>query len=77
MSALYMSMTANEGEMQIEDDLAKGDNAPATAADLASPIVNMTDAPPTYSPESPTRSQIQNILPIEEELCPRKGRPLP
>lgn len=24
MSALYMSMSANEGEMQIEDDLAKG-----------------------------------------------------
>lgn len=24
MSALYMSMSANEGEMEIEDDLAKG-----------------------------------------------------
>ena len=24
MSALYMSMSANEGDMQIEDDLAKG-----------------------------------------------------
>lgn len=24
MSALYMSMSANEGELQIEDDLAKG-----------------------------------------------------
>lgn len=24
MSALYMSMSANEGEMQIEDDLARG-----------------------------------------------------
>jgi hypothetical protein len=43
MSALYMSMTANEGEMQIEDDLAKGENAPATAADLASPFDNKTD----------------------------------
>lgn len=28
MSALYMSMSANEGEMQIEDDLAKGNYAP-------------------------------------------------
>jgi hypothetical protein len=24
MSALYMSMSANEGDLQIEDDLAKG-----------------------------------------------------
>lgn len=24
MSALYMSMSANEGDMQIEDELAKG-----------------------------------------------------
>lgn len=78
MSALYMSMTANEGEMQIEDDLAKGENAPATAADLASPFDNIGRlTSPIYSPESPTGSQIQNILPIEEELCPRKGRPLP
>ncbi len=26
MSALYMSMSANEGDMQIEDELAKGMN---------------------------------------------------
>lgn len=26
MSALYMSMSANEGELEIEDDLAKGEN---------------------------------------------------
>lgn len=38
MSALYMSMSANDGELQIEDDLAKGmlplaapDSTPRTA----------------------------------------------
>lgn len=40
MSALYMSMTANEGEMQIEDDLAKG----TTASPLAVPAAPLEHA---------------------------------
>ena len=31
MSALYMSMSANEGDLQIEDDLAKGAKTPPNA----------------------------------------------
>jgi Ras GTPase-activating-like protein IQGAP2/3 len=31
MSALYLSMSANEGEMEIEDDLAKGESWAAGA----------------------------------------------
>ena len=29
MSALYMSISANDGDLEIEDDLAKGASAPA------------------------------------------------
>jgi hypothetical protein len=31
MSALYMSMSANEGDLEIEDELAKGMQAPLVA----------------------------------------------
>lgn len=31
MSALYMSMSANEGELEIEDDLAKGKSCTVTS----------------------------------------------
>jgi Ras GTPase-activating-like protein IQGAP2/3 len=35
MSALYMSMSANEGDLQIEDDLAKGTVFTQKEVDLA------------------------------------------
>lgn len=73
MSALYMSMSANETELEIEDELAKGKGywnrlgyverqltvyfLPNSTKDLA-------------------RTQVQDLLAVQEELRPRKGRPV-
>jgi len=51
MSALYMSMSANETDLEIEDDLAKGGNRPLRV-ERAAPLLTLR------SPEDPPRPQV-------------------
>lgn len=74
MSALYMSMSAGESELEIEDELAKG-GLPVnqTMHDKTLPLLILMRFD---SPESLAGSQVQDLLPIKEELRAREGRPL-
>lgn len=69
MSALYMSMSAQETDLEIEDELAKG---------LCSPESRPRDTKmltlPVYSAKDPPRPQVQDFVPIEKELRAREGR---
>ena len=62
MSALYMSMSANEGDLQIEDDLARGMLKPART------IVPLYLANDFHSPKGSPRTQVQDFVTVEEEL---------
>jgi hypothetical protein len=69
MSALYMSMSANESDLVIEDDLAKGVPQGLRGREQNVDTINSTKGSP--------RSQIENIFAVKEELCPREGCSLP
>lgn len=70
MSALYMSMSANETDLEIEDELAKGTFS-ALVAVRCSPFANY---PFSYnSAEEAPRLQGQNLVAIQTELRPGKG----
>ena len=73
MSALYMSMSANEGDLQIEDELAKGKvNCPRTLLwSVYAMLINRNSA------KGFARPQIEDFISVEEELCPRKRRAIP
>lgn len=67
VTALYLSMNANQRDLEIEDDLAKG---PLRYLIACPPANRLTDH---YSPESPPRAQIQDLVTIKEEFRTRKG----
>ena len=78
VTAVYLSMSAKEKDLEIDDDLAKGASAyPTTRPDLKSfslvLIFLRFCARPQYSPEIFERSQVENFVPVEEELRSRKG----
>ncbi len=62
MTTLYLSMSANEKDLEIEDDLAKGKGpyswhtSSITPADLPS------------SPKDTSGSEVQDFLTVEEEF---------
>lgn len=65
VTALYLSMSAKDKELEIEDDLARGIIQPVrmfNSARLTSP-----------SPKNPSRTQGKDLLAIEEELRSREG----
>ena len=67
MSALYLSMSAKEKDLEIEDDLARG----------RWPIVRLdewTACSCCNSSEGATRTQSQNLITIKEELRVGEGR---
>jgi Ras GTPase-activating-like protein IQGAP2/3 len=66
MTTLYMSMSANEKDLEIEDDLAKGTD----------PARNWLRKLLTHrkSTKNITRPEVQDILTVQEELCPRERR---
>ena len=69
VTALYLSMSAKDKELEIEDDLARGRlrvNCP--------PYPNILTM---FSPEDTARAQGQDFVPVQEELRPREGRPIP
>jgi hypothetical protein len=66
MTTLYLSMSANEKDLEIEDDLAKGTDHPRcrswnTLANLPS------------SPENTSGPEVQDLLSIEEEFRSGEG----
>ena len=66
MTTLYMSMSANEKDLEIEDDLAKGRQQSRRE-------VGCSSANYLSSPEDPPRPQIEDLVPIKEELRVREG----
>lgn len=67
VTALYLSMSAKEKDLEIEDDLAKGKPNASTLLDF--PCVSpCSDADSPCSPESIAGTQVQNFLSVEEEL---------
>lgn len=65
MSALYMSMSAQETDLEIEDDLAKGlSPIPRLQAEVLIKVPLLT----VRSPENTPGLEVQDLLPIQEEL---------
>lgn len=65
MSALYMSMSAQETDLEIEDDLAKGlFPTPLIQAEILTEVPLLT----VPSPKDTTGLEVQDFLPIQEEL---------
>jgi hypothetical protein len=61
----YLSMSAKEKDLEIEDDLAKGMHARRRRRRC---LFVLTDLP--RSPEDPSRAEGQDLLPVKEELRP-------
>ena len=59
-AAVYLSMSANNRDLEIEDDLARGMRCVETLIRCTYLLL--------HSSESTTRSQIEDIEPIEEEF---------
>jgi Ras GTPase-activating-like protein IQGAP2/3 len=72
MSALYMSMSANETDLEIEDDLAKG-MAPRSSTTVKRQAATLTQH---NSTKDTARPQVQDLVTVEEEFRSREGRPL-
>lgn len=72
MSALYMSMSANETELEIEDDLAKGELGLKSQPCHTSMILTCWDSAKGFA-----RTQGQNLVTVQEELRARERCPLP
>jgi Ras GTPase-activating-like protein IQGAP2/3 len=70
VTALYLSMSSKDKELEIEDDLARG----RPAAPTPSPLTSMLILP---SPEDSPRAQGQDLVAVQEELRPGKGCALP
>jgi hypothetical protein len=69
MSALYMSMSANDSDLVIEDDLAKG-----------RPCYKISPGHTAYvydSPEDPAGVKVEDLISVQEELRLGEGRPIP
>lgn len=64
MTTLYMSMSANEKDLEIEDDLAKGRRFRSIWARNLLTDLN--------SPKGIARLEIQDFLAIQEEFRPRE-----
>jgi hypothetical protein len=64
VTALYLSMSANERDMEIEDDLARGKSE---CFEDSSRELTLTA---TRSAENSTGSEDEDIRAVEEELCP-------
>lgn len=65
MSALYMSMSAQETDLEIEDDLAKGLSPPPPPPPPCSKshyLLSVRSSKDSSGPE------VQDLLPIQEEL---------
>lgn len=63
MSALYMSMSAQETDLEIEDELAKGLWCGETQQ-----LWTVAYYLP-YSTKDTTRPQVQDFVAVEKELC--------
>lgn len=66
VTALYLSMSAKDRDLEISDDLAKGiySNQVLSCANF---LLIMYNSPATFA-----RSENENLLPIQEELRPRE-----
>jgi hypothetical protein len=72
VTALYLSMSAKEKDLEIEDDLARG------IIQIRYRLVSeRSPANVLCSPKNPTRTQGQNLFPIKEEFRARKGCQIP
>jgi Ras GTPase-activating-like protein IQGAP2/3 len=69
VTALYLSMSAKEKDLEISDDLSKGEDQTV--------LVAVWDRLTPNSPEISARIEIKNIRPIQEELCAREGCSVP
>jgi Ras GTPase-activating-like protein IQGAP2/3 len=61
VTALYLSMSAKDKELEIEDDLARG------LFDHSGEICQLLT---NRSSEDTARIEEQDLVPVEEELCP-------
>jgi hypothetical protein len=68
VTALYLSMSAKDKDLEIEDDLAKGQ--------LMDSLFLTTLANDDNSPKSLARTESKDIFTIKEELCIRKRCPI-
>lgn len=70
VTALYLSMSAKDKDLEIEDDLAKGMSGPNTEQIVLQTLT-------LCSAEDTAGTQVQDLVAIEEELRPRERRALP
>lgn len=71
VTALYLSMSAKDRDLEISDDLARGMRFPSL------PRLTLLMLICSYSPETPPRTQVQDFLPIQEELRPGERCAIP
>ena len=67
-TALYLSMSQKDKDLEIEDDLARGRCIPSVDT------MHLTER--EYSAEDSPRLEDQDIEPVEEEFCAGKRRSL-
>jgi hypothetical protein len=75
VTALYLSMSAKDRDLEISDDLARGTRSQfAPMAFMMGSVVVLTRR---TSPEISSRAQDQDFVAVEEELCLGEGRAIP
>lgn len=70
VTALYLSMNANQRDLEIEDDLARGE---PQYVRLVSGWARLT----LFSSKSTARAEVTDILTVQEELRTGEGRAIP
>jgi hypothetical protein len=70
VTALYLSMSAKDKDLEISDELAKGLSTFSFDRQV-SRLLNVV-----VSAKTPPRTQSQNLVTVQKELCPRKRCPL-
>lgn len=69
VTALYLSMSAKDKELEIEDDLARGMSAMFKSFHLSVLVRRLTRS----STESIARIKGKDFVSVQEELCSGKG----
>lgn len=70
VTALYLSMSAKDKDLEISDELAKG----LTTFSFDSQESRLLTV--VISAKTPPRTQSQNLVTVQKELCPRERCPL-
>lgn len=74
VTALYLSMSAKDRDLEISDDLARGTRWHLPF--FGSPVTRVAVLTRRTSPEISARTQVQDLVTVEEELRSGKGCPI-